>query len=122
MSNFRSFLPACLACVLSACSLIPTYERPNAPIDSRWPYQCSCGNDSELRSTDKGWQGFFTDKTLHELIATALVHNRDWRVAVLNVEQARAQLGIRRADQFPSISAALTGSRTPDNDGAIKSA
>ncbi len=122
MSNLKRFWPVGLACVLSACSLIPTYERPNAPIDSKWPHQCPCGNDSELRSTDKGWQGFFTDKTLCELIETALIHNRDWRVAVLNVEQARAQLGIRRADQFPSISAALTGSRTPDNDGAIKSA
>jgi multidrug efflux system outer membrane protein len=51
-----------------------------------------------------------------------LANNRDLRVALLNIEQAQAQLGIRRADQFPTLSATATGSRTPDSSGAIKSA
>ena len=37
------------------------------------------------------WQDFFTDPRLAELIDIALANNRDLRVAVLNIEQARAQ-------------------------------
>ena len=35
------------------------------------------------------------------LIGTALANNRDLRVAVLRVEEARAAYAIRRADLFP---------------------
>ena len=43
-------------------------------------------------------------------------------MAVLNIDLARAQLGIKRADQFPTLNAALTGSRTPSGTGGITSA
>jgi len=68
------------------------------------------------------WQDYFTDPTLRQLIDTALSNNRDLRVALLNIEQARAQLGIRRADQFPTLNAAASGSRTPGSNGDINSA
>jgi NodT family efflux transporter outer membrane factor (OMF) lipoprotein len=67
------------------------------------------------------WQEFFADARLRELIDIALRNNRDLRVAVLNIEQARAQYGIRRADRFPSVGLAVTGSRTPGSDGGITS-
>jgi multidrug efflux system outer membrane protein len=54
---------------------------------------------------------------LQELITLALANNRDLRVAVLNMEQARAQLGIRSAAQLPSVNAVASGSRSPDSDG-----
>ncbi len=114
---------ACCA-VLSACSLMPTYERPATPIPLQWPAaSASTKNniDSKLNNELKGWSDFFTDKTLRELISTALANNRDLRVAVLNIEQARAQLGIRRADQFPTLNAAVAGSRIPSSSGAINS-
>ena len=41
-------------------------------------------------------------RALRELIELALQNNRDLRVAVLNIEQARAQYQIRRADQLPT--------------------
>lgn len=120
-----SILTLACASALSACSLMPTYERPNAPIDSQWSADTaaeSSDKDSYQRLSDKGWRHFYTDNTVQELIAVALANNRDLRVAVLNIEQARAQLGLRRADQFPSVNAALTGSRSPDGDGGISSA
>jgi multidrug efflux system outer membrane protein len=49
------------------------------------------------------------DASLRELIRLALVNNRDLRVAVLNIEQARAQYQIRRADQFPTVNLGATG-------------
>ncbi len=41
-------------------------------------------------AADIGWRDFFTDPTLEALIEQALANNRDLRVAVLNVERARA--------------------------------
>lgn len=116
-----------LACVslLSGCSLMPSYERPSAPVAAQWPGMATAAlsnNDSNKANKDVGWEVFFSDTTVRELINTALANNRDLRVSVLNIEQARAQLGIRRADQFPTVNATVTGSRTPGSDGAIKSA
>ena len=51
------------------------------------------------------WREFFLDPTLQRLIALSLENNRDLRVAVLNIERARAQYEIERADLFPSIRA-----------------
>lgn len=64
-----------------------------------------------------GWERFFTDPALQSLIRTALEHNRDLRVATLNVEQARAQVTAREADLWPTLNAALGGARVPTNSG-----
>ena len=117
------YAPAIAAILLVAgCSLIPTYERPAAPIAAQWPGAIATAN-SERASTQPfqtiGWKAFYADATLQELISTALANNRDLRVSVLNIEQARAQLGLRRAAQFPAVNAALTGSRAPDGNGGF---
>jgi len=103
---------------LAACSLMPAYERPVAPIPAQWP-SAIAPVGSAATATELAWQDYFIDPTLRQLIDIALANNRDLRVAVLNIEQARAQLGIRRADQFPTLSAAITGSRTPTGTGSF---
>ena len=96
---------------LSGCSFIPTYERPTAPVAATFPV---AGGTSTTAQTPASlpWQQFFTDVRLQKLIALALDNNRDLRVAVLNIEQARAQYGITRANQFPSINGVVSGSRS----------
>ena len=42
-------------------------------------------------------------------------------MAVLNIEQARAQYDIRRADRLPSVGARVTGSRVPNSSGGTTS-
>ncbi len=108
--------------LVAGCSLIPTYERPSAPVAAQWPASAQSSASSANAAAVLTWQDYFTDPTLRQLIDTALTHNRDLRVALLNIAQARAQLGIRQADQFPTLNAAATGSRTPNSDGAINSA
>jgi len=100
------------AAALGGCSFIPTYERPAAPVAAAFPYP---GADSGTQATQLPWQEFFPDARLRELITIALANNRDLRVAALNVEQARAQYDIRRADLYPTVSAAFSGARTPVN-------
>lgn len=106
---------------MAGCSLMPRYERPNAPIAPQWPGVSSPAVNSQARQ-DLAWRDFFTDPTLQELITVALANNRDLRVATLAIAQARAQLGLRRADQLPTVNAAVTGARTPTSTGAINSA
>jgi multidrug efflux system outer membrane protein len=62
-----------------------------------------------------GWKELFPAPGLQALIASALTNNRDLRIATLNVEAARAQYRIQRADLVPSIAAegSANNQRTP---------
>lgn len=99
------------ALLLAGCSFIPTYERPAAPVANTFPYP---GAQQGPAAIELNWQQFFTQPRLRELIATALANNRDLRVAVLNIEQARATYDVRRADQLPTVNLQAQASRAPN--------
>jgi multidrug efflux system outer membrane protein len=105
--------------LLGGCSMIPAYQRPDAPVSSTFPGVNS--NAAGPAAADLQWQAFVSDARLKQLIGLALSNNRDLRVSVLNIEQARAQFQIRRADEYPTVGASLTGSRTPAAGGGITS-
>lgn len=89
-----------LACVvLSACSFIPTYVRPQAPVPAQWREQSDELADMPLPT----WAQVFNDPQLRELIDQALEHNRDLRIAVQRIDEARAVFGMARADLFPTL-------------------
>ena len=52
---------------------------------------------------DQKWWDVFQDEQLRSLIRTALQQNYDVRIAGARILEAQAQLGITRADQFPSV-------------------
>jgi len=106
--------PLAAALALAGCSMMPAYERPAAPVPADWPYASAAVG---ARAAELDWQSFFADERLRRLISIALRNNRDLRVAVLNIEQARAQYDIRNADRFPTVNAAVSGSRTPTSSG-----
>jgi multidrug efflux system outer membrane protein len=66
------------------------------------------------------WASVFQDEVLQGLIKEALTNNYDIRIAATRVLQANANLGITRADQFPSLggSAAITNERNALYPGA----
>ena len=104
----------CIAALLGGCSMMPVYQRPAAPVAVDWPAVNGTAVVTSARpAADIEWQSFFSDDKLRQLIAVALKNNRDLRIAVLNIEQARAQFQIRRADQFPTLNLAATGARQP---------
>lgn len=109
----RSSLAAALvvAGLLSACSMIPEYQQPRAPVDTAWPQGEAYPTTRTNGAADVGWQKFFLDPELQQLIGLALENNRDLRVAALKVEAYRAQYQIQRADLFPSISLDGSGKR-----------
>lgn len=98
------------ALLLAGCSLAPTYERPMAPIAPVFDHQDPAQVEQELAKLDSlGWREFFTDAYLQDLIELALLNNRDLRIAVDRIEEARAQFGIARSDQIPSFGARGSG-------------
>lgn len=104
--------------LLSGCSLIPDYQRPDAPVAADWPQGAAYGDAAREGSTpaaDLQWQAFFRDPALRQLVQTALENNRDLRVAALNVEAYQALYRVQRADLLPSVSVdgASTRQRLP---------
>ena len=63
------------------------------------------------------WQQLFVDERLRQVIALALNNNRDLRVAMLNIEKARAEYRIQRASLFPAVTA--TGSHTAQRSSTV---
>jgi len=96
--------------MLSACSLAPTYERPLAPVATAYPADAS--GQAAYEAAALGWRQFFPDQRLQALIAAALENNRDLRTAALNIEQARAQYDISRADLLPNLNVSGAATRT----------
>ena len=102
--------------LLSACSsMAPGYQRPDAPVSATWPHDAT--TEGTGAAADIDWQNFFPDPRLRELIGLALQGNRDLRVAVLSIEQARALYQIRNADLLPTVGAQANASRTPTGNG-----
>ena len=100
----RALLVALAASALGACSMMPAYERPVAPVPASLPQtQQSAGPVSAQAVDSAAWADYFADARLRGVIALALDNNRDLRIAALNIERARAQYGIQRADLLPSI-------------------
>ena len=105
------------ACALSACSLAPTYKRPDADVAKNWATQTNASDTSQLQ--DIPWESLYTDAHLRELIRTALEHNHDLRIAMARIGEARAMWGVQGADQLPSATMSLgrTESLTPAGVG-----
>jgi multidrug efflux system outer membrane protein len=97
---------------LTACTLAPTTVRPTLPVAQTWPTAEPTGAAS---AADLAWREVFIDPRLAGTIELALKENRDLRVALLNLEKARAQYGVQRAALLPGINGTLSGTkaRTP---------
>lgn len=111
-----SLIAAAAVLTLAGCASTTNYERPAAPVPATWPDANTASAAAPLP-----WQQFYTDAQLRELITLALQNNRDLRVALLNVEQARAQSRVQDASLLPTVGAGVTASRTPGSNGAINS-
>ncbi len=131
LTTVRPALSLLAAAILAGCSLAPEYQRPEAPIAQNWPDQplmrgtdqpgsqppSAVAPEQGVAAADIGWREFFRDPQLQSLIELALDNNRDMRIAVQRIEEARALYGVQRGEQFPSIGVGVTGTRqrTPED-------
>ncbi|MCU7249827.1 efflux transporter outer membrane subunit [Pseudomonas koreensis] len=100
-----------VALLLGGCSLIPEYQQPSSPNPAHYPQGPAYATQPPPTLTNDDWRSVFNDPALQQLIESALVNNRDLRVAALNVEAFQAQYRIQRADLLPAVSANATESR-----------
>ena len=94
------------ALLLPACKVGPNYKRP--PVDVPGSYRGlapEAGPQGAASVGDEKWFSVFQDEQLQGLIREALAANYDVKIAATRVLQARAALGITRADQFPTVTA-----------------
>ena len=101
----KNFLLLAVAVLVSGCAVGPNYKRPtvNVPTDYRDSMAAQTAAASSLGN--ENWWQVYEDPVLVQLIRTALQQNYDVRIAATRVLEAQAQLGITRANQFPSAAA-----------------
>ncbi len=99
---------------LMGCAVGPNYKRPTVDVPVTYrdaapaDQSSAAGTPSNTNPTaasfgDEKWWEVFQDSELQGLIRTAIKNNYDIRIAATRVLEARAQLGITRADQYPSL-------------------
>jgi len=102
--------------LLAGCTLEPHYARPAAAIPTTWPVGPAYPASSEPAAPSVSYRDVFRDPHLLAILGKALANNQDLRAAMANVEIARAQYRIQRAELLPRIEA--TGNFT-ENHGPL---
>lgn len=99
--------------VLAACTLGPDYHPPRTAAPAAWSADKTgmlhTGDDATARL--QRWWTLFGDAELDHLVDRAVAQNLDVKAASLRVSEARAALNYVRAGYFPSVTAAVGGSR-----------
>jgi multidrug efflux system outer membrane protein len=118
-SGNKLFLLSALLFALLGCTVGPKYRRPAITVPDAYrgtTEPTTVNQDKSASLRDQKWWEVFQDKQLQELIRTALRQNYDVRIAAARILEAQAQLGITRADQFPTLNAG--GSMTNQQSAA----
>lgn len=139
MTKVKFAIVVMLLLWLTACKLGPNYQRP--PLDVPGQYRGVAPDATTQQQPPPGaaqqaaedfaqmkWWTVFQDETLQALIKESLANNYDIRIAATRILEASANLGIVRANQFPTLNGTFsianqqstplfTGSPTIDTAG-----
>ncbi len=97
----RSLVAVVATCTIAGCVVGPVYKRPDVTLVDQFRYQVGLSEATSI--ADLPWWSIFNDSALQSLITEALTNNYDLQVAVSRIEQARALVGVARADFYPQI-------------------
>jgi len=100
----KKFLLLAIAVLLSGCAVGPNYKRPTVSVPTDYRDSMPAQTAAAPSLGNENWWQVYQDPVLADLIHTALQQNYDVRIAAARVLEAQAQLGITRANQFPSAS------------------
>ena len=92
--------------VLTGCAVGPNYHQPVTPLDTHFANAGEPGF-AETDAVEQYWTSF-ADPVLDGLVADALAHNTDLRVAEANLRAARAVRRLAGFDQFPTVTLAAS--------------
>lgn len=98
--------------VLGACSMAPTYKKPDAPVAEHFqsvtPWTTAQPSD---QLPHEGWWKIYGDTRLDNLEQQLVEHNADLAAAFASYEQSRDYLAQVRADLFPQVQAGAGAER-----------
>ena len=105
MTSMKTYAVFVLLLALCGCVVGPNYKRPPATLPDQYR---GLAPDTSTQSSNQAfgemkWFDVFQDQILVGLIREALINNYDLRIAATRVMQAKAIVGITRADQLPSV-------------------
>jgi multidrug efflux system outer membrane protein len=102
--------------LVAGCKLGPNYKRPEIKTPDAWR---QVGTAEAETLANAPWWEVFDDPTLQELIRIALTENRDLKIAVERIEEARARYGFTHADVWPQIDVGGTAGSLRFNAGSL---
>ncbi len=106
----KTTLTLALALALSGCAtLVPPLPEAKPQIAQHWNWPIAAHGD---QASGQGWRDVIRDARLQRVLQQTLDNNRDLRVAVLNVERARAQYRIQRAERLPALGGTASMTRS----------
>ena len=96
----KRFSLSVTALFLTACNLLPDFQRPSVEMPDQWR---DTSLTKQKSAVDPQWWQAFGSAELNRLITEALAYNNDLAAARLRVEQAKAQAKIAAANLWPSL-------------------
>jgi multidrug efflux system outer membrane protein len=96
--------------LLSGCTVGPKYQRPQVPVPPS--YRGGAGVNSTPANASataaslgaEKWSTVFQDPILQKLISEAITNNYDIRIAAQRILEEQDQLGVTRAQEYPTLS------------------
>jgi multidrug efflux system outer membrane protein len=113
--NRRFLLALALSSATVSCKLGPDYERPPVVTPEKWRELAAA--DASIANVP--WWELFQDEELRRLITTALAENRDLKIAIERIEEARALYGISRSQLYPQVDASAVGGGLKFSEGSL---
>ena len=115
------FVAVAATTLYCGCTVGPNYRRPaiSVPDNYRGPSGQATATPETSSLGDLRWMEVFQDPELQRLLKTALDRNYDLRIAAARIEQAAANVGIVRSDQFPNVGADAGYNRTKSSGAAV---
>ena len=97
---------------LTGCTVGPNYHKPTVSLPDQFRAEQPAGTATPLAEIK--FAELFRDEALTALLNKSLQNNFDLRASAERVMEARAQVGITRANQFPFLdaNASFTGSKS----------
>lgn len=101
---------ALMVALLGGCTVGPDYEQPDLDLPAEWPEEVAERMGPDYDDVAFWWE-LYEDPILERLVREALENNLEVGVAAARVAQARAVLGFRRAEQYPTLDGLVEAER-----------
>lgn len=100
---------------LFGCTVGPDFNPPVVKTPETYRF----GTGQGARAVNLKWWDLFNDPDLYTLVTMALENNRDIKIAVSRISEARSALGFTKADQYPALN--IEAGATTGNFSGVRS-